>query len=746
MPELATNNLPSSTRRPVPLRVRTDLRETKHTYQGRTYWIIKDPLALKYFRFYPEEHFLLHAFDGRSSLDEIQQRFEADFPPQKTSAEDLQQFIGRLHESGLVVSDTPEQGRELLARSEKRRRRVLWSKLANVLAIRFGGVDPERFLRWIYPAFGWMFSAPAVCVAMMLVLSALLQVTVNFDVLRSRLPAFHEFFGPSNWLLLAAVLAGTKVLHELAHGLACKRLGGECHEIGFMLLVLTPCLYCDVSDAWMVPGKWRRAAIGAAGIYIELVLAAAATFLWWYSDPGLLNHVCLQIMFICSVSTVLFNGNPLLRYDGYYILSDLLEIPNLSQKASAILHRFLARWCLGMKLPEPPFLPERRRLLFGLYAVASAAYRWLIMLSILWFLLKVFEPYGLQVVGYAIAAVALASLVVPPVWRLVAFLRTPGRLLHVKRSHVLATGAALAALVSAVLLIPFPRYITSTLEIRPRDAATVYFGIPARLEEVLVRPGAAVESGQPLARLTNTDLQLQIAELEAHAAKYELQLESLLLRRFDQSPASDQIRELEEALAATRQQLAKKRKDADRLELRAPAAGVVMPAAGRPLEPKNESDGLREWRGHLLEARNRGAFVAASDVLCRIGDPARLEAAMLVEQSDIDQVTAGQAVELQVDALPGVTLRGDIDSIAEGNVRRAPASLARQAGGGLATRTDEQGAALPLETCYYARVPLEDGQGQLKPGYRGTARIYTGRETLARRWWRALSETFHFDL
>ena len=132
--------------------------------------------------------------------------------------------------------------------------------------------------------------------------------------------------------MFAGVLAVTKMLHEFGHGLSCKRLGGECHEIGFMLLVLTPCLYCNVSDSWRLPNKWHRAAIGAAGMYVEIILATIATFVWWYVEPGWIQDLCLQIMLVSSVSTILFNGNPLLRFDGYYILSDLLEIPKYVSK------------------------------------------------------------------------------------------------------------------------------------------------------------------------------------------------------------------------------------------------------------------------------------------------------------------------------------------------------------------------------------------------------------------------------
>ncbi|GAG26164.1 unnamed protein product, partial [marine sediment metagenome] len=254
-------------------------------------------------------------------------------------------------------------------------------------------------------------------------LMAVTSIAVHFDAFQARLPAFHEFFGPQSWLLLGAVLAVTKVLHELGHAYACKRFGGECHEIGILLLVFTPCMYCDVSDSWLLPSKWKRAAIGAAGIYVETVLASLATFFWWHSDPGLFNFVCLQVMFICSVSTLLFNGNPLMRFDGYYIVSDLLEMPNLQQKAGVVLKRITSRWCLGLKQQDDPFLPQRCRLLFAAYTVGSFAYRWVIVFSILIFLCNVFEPYGLQAIGYTLAVFSMASMVGRPLWQLVKFVR-----------------------------------------------------------------------------------------------------------------------------------------------------------------------------------------------------------------------------------------------------------------------------------------------------------------------------------
>ncbi len=290
MPTLA-DSLVSSSARPLAIRKRPDLKVNQQRYQGRHYWIVKEPVGLNYFRFQEEEFAILNWLDGKTSLDELRQRFEKQFAPQKIALEELGRLIGMLHQSGLVIAGVPGQGKQLLKRRWERKKKEFLAALANVLALRFKGIDPERLFNRIYPFVSWFFSKTAAFFCILMLLSALSLVLVQFDEFRRRLPDFHQFFGPSNWIYLGAAMAITKVLHEFGHGLSCKHFGGECHEMGVMLLVLTPCLYCNVSDSWMLPNKWHRAAIGAAGMYVELCIASIATFIWWFSEPGLLNHV-----------------------------------------------------------------------------------------------------------------------------------------------------------------------------------------------------------------------------------------------------------------------------------------------------------------------------------------------------------------------------------------------------------------------------------------------------------------------
>lgn len=751
----AADSLLSSSARPLDIRVRSDLTARRQQFQGRVYWVIKDPVGLNYFRLQQEEYAILQMLDGCSSLDEIQRRFEARFPPQKLSLAELQQLVVTFHQSGLVLSGSPGQGERLHQRAARRQRSQLLGAAGNILAIRFRGFDPERLLGWLYARTGWVFSPMVMTACLALTAVALALVVVRFDVFQARLPDFAEFFSARNAILLAVVLAGTKVLHELGHGLACKHFGGECHEMGLMLLVLTPCLYCNVSDSWLLASKWRRAGIAAAGIVVEVVLASIATLVWWFTNPGLLHYLCLDLMFIGSVSTVLFNGNPLLRYDGYYILSDLLEIPNLRQKAAAILNRKAGQWLLGIEPPPDPFLPERRQAWFALYSVAAVVYRWLVLLAILFFLYKVFEPVRLKIVGQAIAAASLATLVVVPLVQLGRFFYVPGRVEKVKRARMLLSLAVLALMVVGVLLIKLPHHVVCTLEIQPRDAAAVYVDVSGTLAAVDVKPGDRVTPGSPLARLSDTDVELRIARLTAIRDQYQVKLANLKWQRHRDERAAAEVREIEEALQTVQEQLQKRQEEQRRLAVKAPREGTVLPPPWKP--PQEDPDGkLPGWSGTPLDRQNLGCLLEGGTLLCQVGDPERMEAVLVIDQADIELVQKGQEVEILLESLPdkslaasasgGQTARLTITEIAGVDLKITSGRLSTKVGGDLPTRTDAAGRQRPMSTSYQARVPIDDPQGLLRTGLRGTARIHTADSTLGSRLWRLAMQTVNFRL
>jgi len=732
----------ATTDRPVRLRMRPDLAVHAQRFGRERYWVVKDPVALAYFHLRDEEHAILRMLDGRTSLAEIKRRFEEAFAPLQMSLEQLQAFLGRLHHSGLVLADAPGQGDRLLARHGRRRRQAWLQALSNVLAVRLRGVDPEPLLAWLYPKCRWLFSSWFLAACVLLVACAVTLVAVEFDVLVGRLPRFQEFFTARNLVWLAVALALAKVMHEMGHALACKHFGGECHELGILFLVFTPCLYCNVSDSWMLADKWQRIAISAAGIVVEIVLASVCTCLWWSSEPGLLNTLCLSMMFVCSINTLLFNGNPLLRYDGYFLLSDLLEVPNLAQQSRALVGRGLARVFLGVDPGRDRSLPERNRAVLAAYGVASTVYRWCVVIAILWFCYRVLEPYRLEVAAEALALMVATGLVATPIVTLGMLLRNPVWRRRIRRGRaMLAFGLLIAAIVGAGL-IPLPFRVTAPAVLQPRDAQHVYVVVPGTLAES-VSAGEVVEAGQPLARLVNLDLRREIVDLAGQRDLARLELENLRLRLADDPSVAPRIPAAREALADVESRLDQRRRDHERLVLRTPVSGTVLPPPRRPA--RSYAPGrLDAWQASPLDERNLGCHLETGALYCLVGDPDDLEASVVLDQGDVRFVRCGQRVRLKLDELPGRVLGGTITEIAKTDLKVAPRELA--AGEELAVRVDDEGISRPVETSYQARVALDDCDVRLLTGTGGRAKILAEPQSLARRLYRYLGRTFRFSL
>lgn len=734
----------SSTSRPIAMAMRRDLVVRRQRWQGREYWTIKDPLTLKYFRFENEEFAILSMLDGATSIDAIRERFEREFAPQRISAAQLQHLLTMLHRSNLLVAHAAGQGAELWKRDQQRQRRERLAMAANFLAVRFRGVDPDRLLGWLNARIGWIFSLPAAVIAIALILAAMLLVAAEFETFTARLPTFRAFFAAQNWAWLAVVMCVTKILHEFGHGLACKRFGGECHEMGVMLLVLTPCLYCNVSDAWMIPSKWRRAAIGAAGMYVELMLASVCTFLWWFTEPGLFNSLCLNVMFVSSVSTLLFNANPLMRFDGYYILTDMLEIPNLRQKSAAVIQRKLGAWLLGLRERADPFLPVRRRWLFAAFCVASSVYTWLVTLSIFWFLYRVLEPYGLKIVGQMLGLGMVLSLIVMPLVRLMRFLFEPARPKEVNQMRATLSFGLLGIGVAAILCVPLPYYVAATFEVQPRDAASVYVEVPGELKSIHVR-NAAVTRGDVIAELADPELRLTVQRLLSQKAELAARIDGIRQRAHTDDAALLELAQTEEALAALNKQITRLEEDVAKLTIRAPESGMIVPPPSRVAQERDRLQ-LASWSGRPLDVRNVGAFLEPSTLVCRIAQPGKMEAILAVEQEEMDFVRPGQAVDLLLASHPGLRVPGKIDHIAEQNMDAAPTRLAARAGGQLATRSDDRGIQRPLSVVYQANVPLDDAAGEIIAGATGLARVHAGYQPIYQRLWRAACRTFRFRM
>ena len=740
------DSLVNSAMRPLRLRRRPDLESRRHRYDGRAYWVVKEPVGLNYFRFHEEEFAILNMLNGQTSLQQIRESFQAEFAPQRISLQDLQQFVGMLHRSGLVISHAGGQGRQLRRRGDQKRKKELIGKFVNVFAIRFRGIDPERILNRLLPWFGWLFTTWCILLVSVIGLMAITLVLVNYQEFKGKLPTFQQFFAANNWIWLGATMAAVKICHEFGHGLSCKKFGGECHEMGFMMLVFTPCLYCNVSDSWMLPNKWQRVFIGAAGMYVELILASIATFLWWFSEDGMFRFLCLSVMFICSVSTVVFNGNPLLRFDGYYITMDTLEIPNLRQKSSEILKRWFQKNCLGLELQDNPFLPTRNRAMFGIYTIASFIYRWVVAFGIIMFLNQVLKPYGLQSLGRAFAVAGIAGMVVPAFSSVYKFLKTPGRAAKIKQGNLLTSLGIAIAVLAFVCFFPLPYHVYCPTEAQPFEAKEVHTLVAGKLVEWNTAPGQAISNRQPICKLENTDLAIKIQEARADVRATESTLEQARYFSNSDLKQAQLIDSLKSELKKKGDVLKTLLEKQDDLVVRSPMEGFVFqPPSKEESKAAKAQEQLSGWYGNAFDPTNSEAFFTEGELVCLVAPSSKMEAIIVVDQHDRDDLQLGNEVEIMFDAATLESVKGKIIFFSETEMKECSPNLSITAGGTLDTKTDEMGRTRPISTSYQVRVELVDLQVPLRAGYRGNAKVHLKWKSLGSRLYRYVLKTFNFE-
>ena len=728
----------ASIERLLNLRLRPDLVAVPVEMATGQVWMVKDPLTLEHHQFTPQEYFLLDCLRKPTSLSKLCRNYEAKFSPERLSHEATWGFLHRLYKAGIVVSTAPGQAGELLAKRDQEQRRrwsFAWTK---ILAIRFRGIDPDRWLTAVHAKCRWLFSWQTTALAGLLVLFAATLVIGHFKEFWTRLPDLGQLadFRNVGWLMLA--IAVVKILHELGHALACKHFGREVHELGLLLLAFTPCLYCDVSDAWQLPDRRQRILISAAGMIVEFVLAALAVIVWWYSQPGILHLVALNIVLVCTVSTLVINANPLLRYDGYYILSDLTATPNLWQRSRQVLWQISARWLLGLKDFEDVLVPERHRGWLALYGICSKLYLALVLAGILWMLVTFLHPLHLESLAYGVGIAVVGSAILGPIMSTAHFLRNPIRRRQIGGRRVAFSLLLTVAAAFGLMMLPVPYHVAAPVVLMPEKAVRVYATVAGELVDA-APVGTTVKAGQPIARLDNSEVTRNLTQLEGNKTLQALQLEHLETLRGQDETAGAEIPAARAALTSIQAQLVDLRHEANRLILKAPQAGTVLPVPPIP-QPSDQQNQLPTWSGTILDAENLGALVEPGTLVCWVGDPTALEAVLLVKDAEAQRIGPGQEVRLELDERPHDVLHGQVVEVAQRDVlsnrllQNEPTPLERLSAG----LTPPGGE----DTYFRVRVQFTETPNGLRIGTRGQAKVTTMPMQLGRRILRWLAQTF----
>lgn len=736
-----SESMTSSTERPIPLRVRDDLISKWIHYKGLGYWVIKDPVSLKYTRLHPEQFSILNLLDGERCPEEIKDEVHRQYPTLLLSISEIQQLISDLYRKGLLTSGRPGQGVTLIKQRREEHNKKLITTFRNLMYLRLPGWDPETSLQRLYPYVKWMWKPWATTMFALLIVSSWILIGVQFEAFRSRLPEFQQFFGWPNLIYMWFVLGAAKVIHEFGHGLSCKHYGGECHGMGIMFLVFSPCLYCDVSDSWMLRNKWQRIIIGGAGMYIEVIMSAVAVWVWWFTKPGLLNHLALNLFFVSTVTTVIFNANPLMRFDGYYMMSDFLEIPNLRQKADKHLRDTFAWCCLGIESQRDPFMPDTGKFGFIVYAISAAVYRWFIMFGITLFLYTVLKPYDLQSIGITLAVVSVVTFIGGILHNIYKIISAP-RTEPMNYFKVSATLTVTAAVILGILWIPVPMHFEAPFIVEGYGVKDVYTTESGRLNQVYAEPGQHVEKGQLLASIMNIEKEDQLNRLKTDREVQEDEVQKYLALE-DRAG----VKVAKEKLITINEQIAEIEEQLSNMKVVAPISGMVVAPASKA-EPKvsDAKKQLSRWFGTPLDAKNANCYLDKGTHMLSIAPESRFQAVLFIDQEYRNDFSLDQTIELKLEHLPDKTYKSKVERVAHGHLDYVPPTLSNKMGGEIPTVTDKNGQEKLTSTAYQAIVPLDEDVVLFRSNMRGKARFLVSKLTTGQWLWRYFRKTFHFRL
>lgn len=569
--------------------LRPTVRVRKQLFRGETWYVLHDPFNNQFFRLRPEAHDFVIRLRPDRTVEEVWEECLNRSPGEAPGQEDVLQLLTQLNFANLLYFERPADSAKLFERYRKRRQREVQSKLLSIMFMRLPLLDPENILRRLLPLLKYFISAFGAIVWLLVVGAALKLVLDRFDMVTDQ---FQGILAPDNLFLLYVGLVVIKALHEFGHAIVCQRFGGEVHTMGVMLIVFTPLPYMDATSSWSFRSRWHRALVGAAGIMVEIFVAALAAFFWAYSGPGTLHSLAYNIMFIASVSTVLFNGNPLLRFDGYYILSDLLDIPNLTGRSQKHLKHLVERYIFGYKDSYSPTQSLKEAFWLSVFGVLSGVYRVVVFTGIILFVADKFLLAGL-----IMALILVVSWGLVPIFRFITYLASSPRLARTRIRAVAFSVCLVTLLISSLAVFPFPNRFRAPGVVEAGEYVRVINDTPGYIEKVLVPSGTEVQAGAPLVELSDRELEI---EIEATLAQREETL-AMMLRaqteaQADLEPIRRRLETIETKIEDLNERLAS-------LTVRARQAGVWV-------SPYIE-DMVGSWiqRGSLIgEIANYGSF------------------------------------------------------------------------------------------------------------------------------------------
>jgi putative peptide zinc metalloprotease protein len=703
-------------------RLRAAVQSYRQNFRGRSFHVLSDPANNQFFRVDESAYHFVALLDGKRTVAQAWDMANAHLADAAPTQGEVIQLLGQLFGSNLLHAELPPDSEQMFQRYRKRVRREVGSYLVNFLFARIPVINPQRLLDQWEPVVGWIFTPVGVLLWACLILAGVYNLAGHWEELWLGADPQVMLKG-QNLVLLYFTFAVIKAIHESGHAFSCVHFGKKTgvptkvHTIGMMLMVLMPVPYVDATSSWMLRSKWHRAFIGAAGMYVELAVAAICAIIWTHTGDPLLRAISYNAMVIASVSTLLFNANPLLRFDGYYILSDLLEIANLAQRSKQYLYYLARRYLFGVTRAHPTAHGLGERFWLVVYAVTSSIYRVFVSVAILLYISHV-----LFFIGLALALAALVGWAVVPVGKFFHYLMTHGELERSRHRAVAVTASILGVGLLFIGLVPMPDRDRADGVIEPLRLAAIHMGADGFVKETLPS-GSRVSAGGP-ALLTAANVELEaekrdlIAQIKGAAVKREM------TRPKEKDTAA--VQALTERIAALQKRLDRVNLDLASLTIRAPYDGVWV-------SPQAERLG--------------GVYIQRGQQVGLVADPSSLILRVTTDQRVGPRITHDATVEFRIMSRPdlhdGKPFTGSIRKILSAGQNQLPsAALGYVAGGSMTVAKDDRTGTKSTEPFFEIQIDPDSAPGELHIGQRVVVRFSMPSQPLLYQWYRTLQQVY----
>jgi putative peptide zinc metalloprotease protein len=682
-------------------RLLAGVRVHRQHFRGQPWYILENPASDQYSRISEEAYRFIGLLNGQRTVADAWRICNDKLGDRAPTQGEVIQLLGQLHAGNLLYVELPPDSEALFSRYRKRITREVQNYLMNLLFARVPLLDPNRFLDHWVGLLGWVFSRLGLLLWLGLIATGVYFVIGDVGALVSQ---SADVLDPDNLIFLYLTFVVIKVFHEFSHAFACKKFGrssgrgGEVHKMGVMFLVLFPLPYVDASSAWAFRSKWQRAVVGMAGVMAELAAASVAAIVWANTSVGTPHIIAYNVIFVASVSTVLFNGNPLLRFDAYYVLTDLIEIPNLGQRARQYLLYLGKRYAWGLKRAWNPAFTTGERFWFVFYGITSAIYRIYISIRIILFLNKRL-PEPLFILVPILAFSGIVGWLLVPVGRFLHYLATGEELSRQRPRAVISTATIILLFVAGLGVLRLPDYCRVEGIVEPEGLSIIHAESDGFVTDFLASQTPVSPEGPGLLQAVNPVLEAEWHSLVAERRALETRKRLVLLEEV----AAAQI--LAEQIAALNEKITRVQQEILSLRLMAPAAGTWV------------SPEIELAKGRYLRRGEEVGVVARLDDLVIRATAGQSTAAVIIEQ-------AKKNVEIRANKRPERTITGTIEKVFPAGQEQLPSqALGYAVGGSMPVDLRDPKGTKTAEMFFEIRI---------RPNLADTDRWLTGQRVIVR--------------